>query len=173
MDEIEIMSIIESILFVSGDYVSLDEISEALDMSKDKISDIMANMIKRFDNSSRGIKIVQINDKYQFVTRPRHSDYVQMFVESRRRDRLSQAALETLAIIAHRQPITRMDIEDIRGVQCGGIIANLLDKGFIEVVSRLDAPGRPMLYGTTDLFLEHFGLKTIEELSLLKTDKDV
>lgn len=171
MDEREIMAIIENILFVSGEAVELKEIAKALDISKGRAVEIMEKMVSCFDFERRGLQIIQTNEKYQLATRPQYASFIQKFVEPRRRERLSQAALETLAIIAYRQPTTRMDIEEIRGVKCDHILNGLLDKGLIKDVDRLDAPGRPILYGTTEQFLKQFGLKNIEDLPPLDINK--
>lgn len=165
------MAIIENILFISGEAVGIGEIAKTLDISKASTIKIMDKMISCFDFERRGLQIMQINDKYQLATRPQYVNYIHKFIEPRQRERLSQASLETLAIIAYRQPVTRMDIEDIRGVKCDNILNNLLDKGLIKEIDRLDAPGRPILYGTTDLFLKHFGLSSIEELPPLDFDQ--
>ncbi len=158
------MAIVENILFVSGEAVGLKEIAKVLDIPQSAARKLMDNMICCFDFERRGLQIIKVNDKYQIATRPQYAKYVNKFIEPRQRERLSQAALETLAIIAYRQPITRMDIEAVRGVKCDSLLNTLLDKGLIREVDRLDAPGRPILYGTTDVFLKHFGLSSIDEL---------
>lgn len=165
------MAIIENILFVSGEAVGINEIAKVLDISRANAIKIMDKMISCFDFERRGLQVMQINDKYQLATRPQYVNYIHRFVEPRQRERLSQASLETLAIIAYRQPVTRMDIEYIRGVKCDNVLNTLLDKGLIKEMDRLDAPGRPILYGTTDLFLKHFGLSSIEELPPLDFDQ--
>ncbi len=165
------MAIVENILFVSGEAVTLGEIAKALDISKSAAKKLMDNMISCFDFERRGLQIIKVNENYQMATRSQYSEYIHKFIEPRQRERLSKAALETLAIIAYRQPITRMDIETIRGVKCDNLLSTLLDKGLIREVDRLDAPGRPILYGTTELFLKYFGLSSIDELPPLDLDK--
>lgn len=165
------MAIIENILFISGEPIKSNEIAKTLDISKTTATKIMDKMISCFDFERRGLQIIQINDTYQLATRPQYAEYIHKFIEPRQRERLSQAALETLAIIAYKQPVTRMDIEAIRGVKCDNLLSTLLDKGLIKEVGRLDAPGRPILYGTTDLFLKRFGLTSIEELPPLEFDQ--
>ncbi len=166
------MAIVENILFVSGEPVTLGEIAKTLDISRSAAKKLMNNMINCFDFERRGLQIMKVNDTYQMATRSQYAKYVHRFIEPRQRERLSKAALETLAIIAYKQPTTRMDIEVIRGVKCDNLLGTLLDKGLIREVDRLDAPGRPILYGTTELFLKYFGLSSLDELPPLDLDKD-
>ena len=164
MDEREVMGIIESILFVSGDPVSVKDIGKILGMDVRKVRKLMEKMVDTFNFERRGLQIIRVNDSYQLATRPEFSEYIEKYIGPRQKQTLSQAALETLSIIAYRQPITRMDIEAIRGVKCEYALNILSEKGLIKEVGRLDAPGRPILYGTTDKFLKSFGFSSLKDL---------
>lgn len=168
MDEREMMGIVESILFVSGDQVSLKEIAKLMNMDLRMARAFMEKMIDTFNFERRGLQLVKANDSYQLATRAEHGDYIEQFTGSIKKQTLSQALLETLSIIAYQQSITRMDIEVIRGVKCEHAIGVLLEKGLIKEVGRMDAPGRPILYGTTDFFLKSFGLSSLEDLPPLE-----
>ena len=123
-------------------------------------------MYKRQDNS-RGIKLISIDDNYQLVTKPHNSEYIQKLLKTNKRQSLSQASLEALAIIAYKQPVTRIDIDEIRGVKSDRAIVSLHEKNLIKECGRLEAPGRPILYGTTEEFLRYFNLSNLEELPSL------
>ncbi len=168
MDEREIMGLIESLLFVSGDAIPAKRIAEFLNMDVRKVRKLMERLIDVFNFERRGLQVIRVDDSYQLATRPEYGEYIDKFFGSDKKQTLSQAVLETLSIIAYRQPITRMDIELIRGVKCEYAINVLIDKGLIKEVGRLDAPGRPILYGTTNLFLRSFGLSSLEDLPPLQ-----
>ena len=168
MDEREIMGLIESLLFVSGDAIPAKRIAEFLNMDVRKARKLMERLIDVFNFERRGLQVIRVDDSYQLATRPEYGEYIDKFFGSDKKQTLSQAVLETLSIIAYRQPITRMDIELIRGVKCEYAINVLIDKGLIKEVGRLDAPGRPILYGTTNLFLRSFGLSSLEDLPPLQ-----
>lgn len=172
MDEREMMSIAESILFVAGDAVSLKEISNILGINIKQARNLMDRMIDSFNFERRGLQIVKVNDSYQLATRPEYAQYINEYLNTGSKQTLSQAVLETLSIIAYKQPVTRMEIEKIRGVKCEYSLSVLYDQGLIKEVGRLDAPGRPILYGTTDLFLRSFGLSTLDDLPPL-TEEDL
>lgn len=168
MDEREMMAVAESILFVSGDPVSTKDLSQLLGIDQRSTKKLMQRMIDCFNFERRGLQVICVNDTYQLATRPEHKEYVEKFVGAEKYQGLSQAALETLAIITYRQPITKADINEIRGVKSDYTIMNLMNKGYIQEVSRLDAPGRPILYGTTDLFLKSFGFTSLKDLPPLE-----
>lgn len=171
MDEREQMAIVESILFVSGDPVDAKDISQLLEIDCRSVRKLMKKLIDCYNFERRGLQVVKINDTYQLATRPEHSSYIEKYIGQGKTQKLSQAGFEALAIIAYRQPITKADIEAVRGVKCDYIINVLVGRELIREVGRMSAPGRPILYGTTDLFLRSFGLSTIEELPPLKTDE--
>lgn len=163
-------SIIESLLYVTGDPVSINTIASIIECSIDFTEIIMKDMIKLYkEDESRGLKIIKNNKEYQFVTKPRNSKYMEKLLKTNVRQSLSQAALETLAIIAYRQPITRVEIEEIRGVKSDRAIYTLLDKNLIKESGKKEVVGRPNLYSTTDVFLKYFDFGNIEELPDLES----
>lgn len=157
-------SIIESLLFVSGDPLDKKEIANILDISENEVEATIEAMSKNYIKSDRGIKVIKINDRYQLVTKNENSNYIQKLLKKNSRQSLSQAALETLSIIAYKQPITRVDIDEIRGVKSDRAIVTLMEKNLIKDCGRLDVPGRPILYSTTEEFLRYFNLESIKEL---------
>ncbi len=162
-----IKSIIESILFVTGEPLSLREIAINLEMPPRYVEEVLNEMILDYETSSRGIKLISIKDEYQLVTKSENSDYIQKLLKKNKRQSLSQASLESLAIIAYKQPITRIDIDEIRGVKSESAIQKLIEKNLIKESGRLDVPGRPILYSTTDEFLRQFELNDLKELPSL------
>lgn len=168
MDIKEIKSIIEGLLFVAGDAVSLKELSHVLSIDENTIKKIVNQMIDACNDEKKGIQIIEVNNSYQLCTRPEHYEYIERLVKPQTRQGLSQAALETLSIIAYKQPITKAQIDSIRGVKSESSISRLQEKELIFEAGRLDAPGRPMIYCTTDNFLKLFGLKNLQELPPLQ-----
>lgn len=159
-----IKSVIESMLFVSGEPLSLRELSNNLEIKDKVIEEVIKEMMNEYEEKSRGIKLISIDGAYQLVTKSENSDYIQKLLKKNKKHSLSQASIESLAIIAYKQPITRIDIDEIRGVKSESAIQKLVERGLIKDIGRLEVPGRPILYGTTDEFLRQFGLKTIKEL---------
>jgi segregation and condensation protein B len=158
-------SIIEGLLFAAGDEgLEAGQIADVLELDIRTVQELLREMKDDFDREERGIQIVEFAGGYQFTTRPEHAPYFQKLAQSPTRATLSQAALETLAIIAYKQPITRVEIEEIRGVKSDRAIQTLLGKQLIEEKGRAEAVGRPILYGTTKAFLDYFGLNRLEEL---------
>jgi segregation and condensation protein B len=168
------MGILESLLFAAGDEgLSLKQISEVLEIEELYAAEVVNNLIAEYNkNEQRGITIVELAGTYQLATKKENSVYLKKLVESPHTTTLSQAALETLAIIAYKQPITRTEIEDIRGVKTERPIQTLIAKALIKEVGRAEGPGRAYLYGTTKEFLDYFGLKSIEELPPLPEKVD-
>lgn len=161
-------SIIESLLFVSGEPLKLKEISAIIECDIDITKEIIQELGQKYDSEERGIKIININDEYQLVTKPENSSYVQKLLKTNTRQSLSQASLETLAIIAYKQPITRVSIDEIRGVKSDRAVLTLLEKGLIKETGRLEVAGRPILYTTTDKFLVSFGLENLKQMPSLE-----
>ena len=124
-------------------------------------------MTTEYEDKSRGIRLISLDEAYQLVTKSKNSEFFQKLLKKNKKHSLSQASIESLAIIAYKQPITRIDIDEIRGVKSESAITRLVERGLIKDVGRLEVPGRPILYGTTDEFLRQFGLKTIKELPSL------
>jgi len=157
-------SIIEAILFSAGRVVEAKELMAILELSNEDVDTILQNMKVEFDEQNRGIEIIKIDNGYQLCSRKEYSDYIYPIFDNRAKPNLSAAALETLSIIAYNPKITRAEIEQIRGVNSDGTIYKLLEYNLIEEVGRLDAPGRPTLYGTTKEFLKMFGISNLDEL---------
>ncbi|MDE1549375.1 SMC-Scp complex subunit ScpB [Jeotgalibaca caeni] len=157
---------IESLLFVAGDEgLHLEEITSLLEMTLVEAEEVLSMLRKDYDGNPRsGLTIIETRQRYQLATKPEYSELIRQYAISPFATRLSQAALETLAIVAYKQPITRMEIDAIRGVQSSGILQRLLIRGLVKEVGREETPGRPILYGTTDYFMNYFGLKDMEEL---------
>lgn len=170
MDNREVKSIIEALLFTWGDPLSLDDISDVLELDKQSLRKIISEMINDFNFNRRGVQILQVNDKYQLSTRPEHFEWIKKLCTPRVNKTLSNAALETLSIIAYKQPITKAEIEIIRGVKCDKALNTLIEKNLIKEVGRLEKTGKPIIYGTTDDFLKAFGLSTLEALPALDED---
>ncbi|EGX28428.1 segregation and condensation protein B [Candidatus Arthromitus sp. SFB-mouse-NYU] len=161
-------SAIESLLFVHGDPISLKDISVVLGEEVDFVRLLMDEFELLYENSNRGLKLFKIDDKYQFGTKPENEKYIVKLLKTNQRQSLSQAAIETLSIISYKQPVTRVEIEEIRGVRSDKAIQTLLDKDLIKESGRLEVIGRPILYGTTDNFLKQFGIERLEELPALE-----
>lgn len=174
MDKVKIKSIIESLLFVWGEPLNLKDISNILGLKNTQTIQIITEMIEEYKvDDSRGILLQQFGDTFQFTTKSNNYEYInQLMQEASSSKSLSNAALETLSIVAYKQPVTRVEIDIIRGVKSSNIVKNLLEKGLIKEVGKLDKPGKPILYGTTSEFLKHFGLKTLGELPIVEIEED-
>jgi len=168
MDMVKIKAIIESLLFAWGDPLDIKDISDILEIPIDKLEIAIKEMMTDFDDNKRGLRIVKMDNKYQIGTRPEHYDYIKKLNNSSSQKSLSNAALETLSIIAYRQPIIKSEIDNIRGVKCDRSLATLLEKQMIQEVGRLDRPGRPKIYGTTEIFLRSFALPSLDNLPNLE-----
>ena len=166
MEMIHWRGIVESLLFAAGDEgLTMKQICEVLELDEIMAVQIMKELEEEYkENGNRGITLVQMAGAYQLVTKKEYSPYLKKLVESPHTSTLSQAALETLAIIAYKQPITRMEIEEIRGVKTDRPLHTLVGKALIKEVGRVEGAGRAYLYGTTKAFLDYFGLKNIEDL---------
>jgi segregation and condensation protein B len=157
-------SIIEAILFATGRPVTKNELILALEIAKEDIENIVRNMQEEYKNNNRGIELIQVNDSYQLCTKKELYEYIYPVLDKRSKPNLSNAALETLSIIAYNPKITRAEIEAIRGVSADACVYKLLEYGLIEESGKLDLPGKPMSYKTTDEFLKMFGYTSLEEL---------
>ncbi|MBQ3422593.1 MAG: segregation/condensation protein B [Romboutsia sp.] len=161
-------SAIESLLFASGEPLSLSDLSNHLEEKSKNVEAILHEMMDEYENSnSRGIKLISIKGKYQLVTKGENAEYLQKLLKKNKRQSLSQASIESLAIIAYKQPITRIDIDEIRGVKSESALNRLIERDLIKEVGRLEVPGRPILYGTTEEFLRQFELKDLKDLPSL------
>ncbi len=165
----EIQSILEAVLFAAGDAVELEKLADIVDVDKKSLREILQKMMDSYNFDRRGIHLIRMEDSYQMCTRGEYHDYVAMLAEPRRKQSLSNAAIEVLAIIAYKQPVTRSTIEHIRGVNCDYVVNRLIERNLVEEKGRLDAPGRPILFGTTLEFLRCFGVASLEELPEFET----
>ena len=156
-------TIAESLIFAAGDPVSLRRLSEVIGVTPAEVKPALSLLREEYRAADRGIVFAEVAGGYQFRTAPQHAEYVKTLLQEKP-GRLSRAALETLAIIAYRQPITKLEIESVRGVTVDGVIHSLLTKQLIREMGRKDVPGRPWVYGTTPQFLELFGLNDLTEL---------
>lgn len=157
-------AIIEAILFAMGEAVELSKLADAIDENVETTKKIIAGMVERYQEEDRGVTLVEFNTAIQMCTKAEMYEYLLKVAKSPRKYALSETLLETLSIIAYKQPVTKMDIERIRGVNCDHAVNRLVEYEFVTELGRMDAPGRPLLFGTTEQFLRSFGVKSIEEL---------
>ena len=158
-------AVVEGLLYVQGDLgLKLEDIMDILEVDKETARDIVLNLKKYYDENNRGLRINYLGNTFKLTTREEHKEYYKKLVESPRNSSLSNSALEVLAIIAYNAPITRGSVEEIRGVDSTYVIRRLLTRGLIKECGKSDLPGRPILYKTTDDFLDYFGLSSINDL---------
>ena len=158
-------AVLEGLLFVVGEEgLTLDQIEEVLEIDEEESKQLLMELKKDYEDDVRGLRIDFLGNRFKLTTKFEHRSYYQKLIENPESNVLSQSALETLAIVAYNEPITRMQIEALRGVSCVQIIRKLVAKGLIKESGRSDMPGRPILYETTSDFLDYFGLSTIEDL---------
>jgi segregation and condensation protein B len=171
MDEKKMMAALEAILFAMGDSVEISRLSQALEIPKGQILELISKMNDKYKKNDRGIYIVELEDAVQLCTKPELYDYLIKIAKAPRKLSLSDTLLETLSIIAYKQPVTRMEIEKIRGVSCEHAINRLVEFKLVQELGRMDAPGRPLLFGTTEEFLRTFGVKSLGDLPIADTDQ--
>ncbi len=160
-----LLAILEGLLFVVGDEgLSLEQAETILEVDRSKLAELIDDLQTEYEKDSRGIKMEVLGNYLKLVTKPIHKEYYQKLIDNEESSYLSQSALETLAIIAYNEPVTRMNIENIRGVDSSHMVRKLLSRNFIKELGRSDLPGRPMLFGITSTFLDYFGLASIAEL---------
>lgn len=165
MAQDNIKSVVEALLFVSERPLTIEQVKNVLDnLNPGEIRVILEGLSAEYEQSNRGIRIVEVAGGFQMITAPSFATFLKKFYKGRHAERLSKPALETLAIIAYKQPLTRAEIEFLRDVNVDGVMKSLTDKNLIRISGRKKAPGRPFVYGTTRQFLEHFGLKSLNEL---------
>ena len=157
-------AIIEAILFVSGDPVRTDALAHAMNLTVSELNEALAALGDHLALENRGIQLNRSGETVFLSICPRYAPQVEAFLQPLQKQPLSQAVLETLSIVAYRQPVTKGDIEAVRGVKCDYSVQSLLNKGFIEECGRRETLGRPILYATTDKFLQHFGMETLADL---------
>lgn len=164
-------AIIESILFSFGESVERKKFMEVLQLSEEEVKTIVEEMKEEYQKKCRGIQIMELEDSYQLCTKPEMYDYLIQIKSMPKAYELTDVVLETLSIIAYKQPVTKQEISRIRGVSSDHSVNRLVEYGLIEEVGRLDAPGRPMLFGTTEAFLRNFGVSSVEELPKMKPEQ--
>ncbi len=168
MEDREIKSVLEALLFLSGEVLTVAAVKDVLGLPEADVKRFMSELIAEYTEKNTGLMVVEIANGYQMVTNPSYAEWIKKFRSMHTSSRLSMPALETLAIIAYKQPIIKAEIEQIRGVNSDSAIRTLYEKRLIKIMGRKEAPGRPFLYGTTREFLQYFGLKDLTELPTLK-----
>ena len=168
------VAMIEAILFVAGDEgLTLEELSKVINRPTDRVAVLIEELGQKYKrDETSGLLLIETANKYQMVTKKEYSEFIKKYAQSPFSLTLSRALLETLAIVAYKQPITRIEIEDIRGVQVAGNLQKLKTRQLIKEVGRIDKPGRPLLYGTTDFFLDYFGANSLDELPELSEEDE-
>lgn len=161
----------EAILFTMGESVELSKIAAALEVTERDAQMIIRNLMDRYKAENSGLQILELDHAYQMCTKPSQYEYLIRIAKQPKKQVLTDVLLETLSIVAYKQPVTRIEIEKIRGVSCEHAINRLVEYGLIREVGRMDAPGRPILFGTTEEFLRCFGVQSVEELPSLTPDK--
>jgi len=165
---------IEAIIFASAEGISQKDLREvlqdslAIEISKVELAEFIGKLKAKYESEDYALALVSINDQLQFLTKPEYHESINQLQVHKERKKLSQSALETLAIIAYRQPITKLEVEQIRGVNCDYSIQRLLDKGLIQIAGKSDSIGKPLLYATSGVFMNHFGLTSTRDLPQLK-----
>ena len=173
VDNGELKAVAEGLLFASGDEgVTIKQLSKVLDITEEATTDMMEELKSDYKHATRGLMLMEANGVLHLTTKPEHSSYFKKLIETPRSTRMSQAALETLAIIAYQQPITRAEIDEIRGVKSDGPVQTLLNRSLIEEMGRKETIGRPILFRTSKDFLTYFGLTSIDELPPLPEATD-
>lgn len=171
MKENEKEAVLEAVLFAMGEAVSLEKLSAAVESEKEETREILEKMKKGYQKKSRGIQLIEMDGSFQLCTKPVVYDALSRVVQVPQKYVLTDVLLETLSIIAYRQPVTRVEIEKIRGVKCDHAVNKLVEYDLVEEVGRLDVPGKPILFGTTEEFLRHFGVDALDALPEMDMDK--
>ena len=164
MDNIELKAGLEAILFANGEPVQLDKLALALEKEEQEVQQAVDTLIEEYSSKNRGIMIIRLNNGYQMCSKKKYAENIRKIMDIKRNSPLSPAALEVLAVIAYNQPVTKAFVEQVRGVDCSGVIGSLTTKGLIQEAGRLELPGRPLLYATTDVFLRTFQIENLEQL---------
>lgn len=167
-----ISAAIEAILFSSGSSVEVERLAQALEISENRVNEAVAALIEDYAAANRGITILKLDNAYQMTSNKEYAPQIRTVMDLRRNTPLSQAALEVLAVVAYNQPVTKAFVEQVRGVDCSGVIGSLTTKGLVEEKGRLELPGRPLLYGTTENFLRCFNISSLDELPPLPENSE-
>lgn len=174
MEQVELKRVeaaIEAILFTMGNSVELSRIAAAVGHDEETVKKIIHNMMDQYHEEERGIQIIELEDAFQMCTKKEMYEYLIRIASVPKKQQLTDVLMETLSIVAYKQPVTKMDIEKIRGVKCDHAVNKLVEYNLICEAGRLDAPGKPILFATTEEFLRCFGVSSLEELPLIKQDK--
>jgi segregation and condensation protein B len=170
----ELISAFEAVLFAGGEPLSIDRFTQVFEIEPDEVVKVMEALEQRLKKNKSGLELVRMENTYQLATKTEYADYIKKAFDIKRRTPLSPAALEVLAVVAYNQPVTKSFIEQVRGVDCSGVVTTLIEKGLVEERGRLELPGKPLLYGTTKNFLRCFSLNDLTELPPLpKTENDM
>lgn len=168
----QLQPIVEAILFSAGEPLELTRIAQAIEIDEEQTEQILLNLSAELDERNSGICLLNLNGKYQLASRAKYGDYIRRVLEVKKNAPLSQAAFEVLAVIAYNQPVTKAFIEQVRGVDCSGVITTLCQKKLIEEKGRLELPGRPLIYGTTSDFLRCFSFSSLSDLPELPKNEE-
>lgn len=172
MTTAELIPAFEAVLFSGGEPISIDRFSQVFDISPERVVEVMEALSKKLAGNDRGVGLVRMENTYQLATKEKYAGYIKKMFDIKRRTPLSPAALEVLAVVAYNQPVTKSFIEQVRGVDCSGVVTTLVEKGLIEERGRLELPGKPLLYGTTKNFLRCFGISDLTELPPLPKNEN-
>lgn len=172
MTTAELIPAFEAVLFSGGEPLSIDRFSQVFDISPERVVEVMEALSKKLAGNDRGVGLVRMENTYQLATKEKYAGYIKKMFDIKRRTPLSPAALEVLAVVAYNQPVTKSFIEQVRGVDCSGVVTTLVEKGLIEERGRLELPGKPLLYGTTKNFLRCFGISDLTELPPLPKNEN-
>lgn len=164
-------AVIEAVLFTMGESVETAKLAAAIEQDVSTTVKLIHNLMDRYEAEDRGIKIIELGDSFQLCTKPETYEYLIKVAAQPKKQVLTDVLLETLSIIAYKQPITKQEIEGIRGVSCDHAVNKLVEYGLVDEVGRLDAPGRPILFRTTESFLRSFGVRNVDELPVISPDK--
>ncbi|MGH7229939.1 MAG: SMC-Scp complex subunit ScpB [Nitrospiraceae bacterium] len=173
-DQSDAKAVLEALLFVSHEPVTIDRLAAAVEsVPKSDVRQALLALQQECDEHRRGVQVVEVAGGFQLVTKPEYAIWIRRLGKSKAAPKLSRSGLESLAIIAYKQPIVRAEIEQIRGVETSGVLRTLLERKLVRIVGRKDVPGRPIMYGTTKYFLQHFGLRDLSELPPLREFKEL
>ena len=167
----KLIAVLEAVLFTMGDSVEVRKLMEITETAKEEVEDALEVLARKYQAEESGISLVRLENAVQLCTKAEYYEYLIKIAKAPRNYVLSDTVLETLSIIAYKQPVTRLEIEKIRGVSCDHAVNKLVEFNLVRELGRLDAPGRPLLFGTTEEFLRCFGVKSLEELPELNTDQ--
>lgn len=172
MTDKEIKAACEAVLFACGESVNAKRIAQALELDEKKVEPQLEALVKDYENDNHGIAVIKLNDSYLMCNKKQYGEAIRRVMDIKKNTPLSQAALEVLAVVAYNQPVTKAFVEQVRGVDCSGVIGSLTTKNLIEEKGRLELPGRPLLYGTTENFLKCFQISSLEELPELPKQQE-